>query len=443
MKRNYEHEHDERREFKMKIENLCVRRRFEESGEDTTKGYKMSLRAGIVYQTAAGLYTLTPLGCCVLRNIENIIRSEMNAVDGQEILMPVVAPAELWKQTGRYDSAAETLGIMKFKGRSGGDFLLSPTHEESTVDFVKSVLESYRQLPFCVYQIQTKYRDELRVRSGLIRTREFIMKDAYSFHATEEDLDVYYERQLSAYYKIYKRCGLKKVIHVVADSGDMGGKVAHEFQLINETGEDTVYVCKCKFAANKEGVDGDNPKCPKCFDEMDVVRGIEVGNIFKLGYFYSESMNLEYMGEDGKKANPIMGCYGIGVSRILASILEESADENGPVWNMETAPYAVHVVALPDKEGKTNPVAEKIYNDLSAVGIESILDMRDARAGEKFADADLIAAPIRLIISTKNLDANVAEVKYRVNDKDTGDMPTSFPLDSVIDETKKAIELLS
>lgn len=424
----------------MKIENLCVKRLYGDVAGATTAGHKMAVKAGYIYQTFQGGYTLTPLGWRVVRNIENIIRDEMDAVDGQEILMPVVSGAELWRESGRYDTVDV---LAKFKGRGGAEYVLNPTHEEVVTDFVKSVLTTYRQLPFMVYQIQTKFRDELRVRAGLIRTREFIMKDAYSFHTSQADLEKYYYRVLDAYKRVFARCGLRNVVDVLSSTGDMGGSIAHEFQLINEMGEDTIYLCDCGFRANKEKIEEGKEICPKCGAPMHKVRGIEIGNIFQLGTKYSASMHLTYTADDGTEQNPIMGCYGIGVGRTMAAILEESADEYGPCWNMATAPFAVQVIALTDKDGKTNATAEKIYNDLRAAGIETLLDTRDARAGEKFADADLIAAPVRLIISTKNLANGVAEVKYRVNDMDTSGMPTSFALDTVVADTQNAIKQLS
>lgn len=424
----------------MKIENLCVKRLYGDVAGATTAGHKMAVKAGYIYQTFQGGYTLTPLGWRVVRNIENIIRDEMDAVDGQEILMPVVSGAELWRESGRYDTVDV---LAKFKGRGGTEYVLNPTHEEVVTDFVKSVLTTYRQLPFMVYQIQTKFRDELRVRAGLIRTREFIMKDAYSFHTSQADLEKYYYRVLDAYKRVFARCGLRNVVDVLSSTGDMGGSIAHEFQLINEMGEDTIYLCDCGFRANKEKIEEGKEICPKCGAPMHKVRGIEIGNIFQLGTKYSASMHLTYTADDGTEQNPIMGCYGIGVGRTMAAILEESADEYGPRWNMATAPFAVQVIALTDKDGKTNATAEKIYNDLRAAGIETLLDTRDARAGEKFADADLIAAPVRLIISTKNLANGVAEVKYRVNDMDTSGMPTSFALDTVVADTQNAIKQLS
>jgi len=424
----------------MKIENLCVNRLYGDVAGATTRGHKIAVKGGYIYQTFQGGYTLTPLGWSVVRKIENIIREEMNAIDGQEMLMPVVCGADLWRETGRYDSMDN---IAKFKSRSGADYVICPTHEEVVTDYARSVIKSYRQMPFMVYQIQTKFRDELRVRAGLIRTREFIMKDGYSFHETQEDLEKYYKRCFDAYYKIYKRCGLKNVTDVMSATGDMGGKVAHEFQLINEMGEDTLYICDCGFRANKELEESDSTTCPKCGKTLNKVRGIEIGNIFQLGKKYTDSMHMTYTAEDGTEKTPTMGCYGIGVSRVMAAIIEESADDNGPIWNMETAPFAVEVIALPDKENKTIPLAEKIYNELKSAGIEVLLDARDNRAGEKFADADLVAAPIRLIVSQKNLANNQIELKYRVNNYDTSKLPTSIDVNNYLQPIKDIISKLS
>ena len=406
----------------MRIEKLCVNRLYGDVAGATTRGHKIAVKGGYIYQTFQGGYTLTPLGWSVVHKLENIIRDEMNALDGQEILMPVICTADLWKETGRYDAMAV---LAKFKGSSGADYVICPTHEEVVTDYARSVVTSYRQLPFMLYQIQTKFRDELRVRAGLIRTREFIMKDGYSFHETQEDLEKYYKRCFDAYYRLFRRCGLKNFTDVMSATGDMGGKIAHEFQLINEMGEDTLYICDCGFRANKELEDTDCTVCPKCGKPLNKVRGIEIGNIFQLGKKYSESMHMTYTDANGEEKTPIMGCYGIGVTRVMAAIIEESADDNGPIWNMETAPFAVEVIGLVDKENKTFDVAEKIYNDLKEANVEVLLDIRDNRAGEKFADADLIAAPIRLIVSQKNLEQNKIEIKYRVNNYDTSKLPDS------------------
>ncbi len=406
----------------MLISNLCVKRKFGTVADATTKGHKLCVKGGYIHQTFQGGYTLSPLGYKVCRNIERVIREEMDAIGGQEILMPVVSGADIWKESGRYDKVDV---LAKFKGRSGAEYVLNPTHEEVVVDFVKSVLDSYKQMPFMVYQIQTKFRDELRSRAGLVRTREFRMKDAYSFHTTQEDLEQYYNQCLQAYYRIFKRIGMKNVVDVKSDNGDMGGSISHEFMLLHPIGEDTVYVCPCGFRANKETM-GESKICPVCGKPLEDHRGIEIGNIFQLGDKYSKSMHLEYTAQDGSKKNPIMGCYGIGVGRAMASVIEESADDNGPIWNMEIAPYKVHIVTMADKSGESDKLGQQIHDYLTAQNVEVILDNRDIRAGEKFADADLLGAPIRLIVSPKNLEKGEIEVKYRHPNYQS--LPASLPV---------------
>lgn len=423
----------------MLIDKLCVKREYKESAMASTKGHKMAVRGGYIHQTFQGGYTLSHIGYKVCSKIENIIREEMNAINGQEILMPVVSGANLWIESGRYDKVDV---LAKFKGSNGADYVLNPTHEEVVVDFVKDVLFSYKQMPFMVYQIQTKFRDELRARAGLIRTREFRMKDGYSFHETESDLEKYYAKCLDAYYRIFKRIGMKNIIDVKSDNGDMGGSVSHEFMLINEIGEDTIYTCDCGFRANKETIKSDSIICPECGKNLQESRGIEIGNIFQLGDKYSKSMNLFYTNAEGQKLNPIMGCYGIGVGRAMASVLEESSDNNGPVWNMETSPFEVHLITMADKTGETSKKANEIYKILIDNQVDVLFDDRDVRAGEKFADADLIAAPIRLILSNKNIEKGVIEVKYRTNNKETNLLPVEISINDFVAEIKNTIRLL-
>ena len=397
----------------MKIENLFIKRTKELPSDATTPGHKLALKGGYIHQTGAGLYTYSSLGLRLLLNIEKIIREELNKLNCQEILMPMVSPASLWKESERYESVDV---LLKFKTRAGMDAVLNPTHEEIISDYVRSGLQSYKQLPFCLYQIQTKYRDELRARAGLIRTREFMMKDAYSFHTSWDSLNEFYDKMLNAYKNIYEKIGLSKVIDILAPTGDMGGKISHEFQMISDIGEDTIYVCEsCDYRANKEVLTDKDAEdillCPKCGKKLNKLRGVEVGNIFQLGDKYTKSMKVEYMTEEGKSTNPIMGCYGIGVSRCLACLLEQSESESKAVFNMNIAPYKVHIISIGDESDIIN-YAEKLYEQLSNDGIDVILDTTNDRAGSKFANADLIGAPIRAIISKKNKEAGVFEMKY-------------------------------
>lgn len=523
-----------------------------------------------------GLYTLLPLAQRVRAKIEAILRDEMDGIDGQEMLMPVVTPAELWQRSGRYDSVGSEL--LRFVDRTGHPHVLNMTNEETVVDAVEANLDSYRQLPFMVYHIQTKFRDEPRSRAGLIRVREFTMKDGYSFHRTAEDLEAYYEQVRLAYKRIFWRCGLRKVVDIKSDVGMMGGKVAHEFMLCSPQGEDTLLLCSsCDYRGNREvvpamrayefdepvaelqqvatpgqktieevsaflgttpdrcckavlfmadeeraiaafvrgdleidqaklrnairaadirplredemgpaglvagfvspiGLDRervtvvidrsvaqtpnlvtggnavdmhrsgfnasrdlesfetvdisqvrDGEPCPACGSALEATRGIEVGNIFQLGVRYSKAMELTYAEEDGSQRNPIMGCYGIGVGRTLACVIEEHHDERGPIWPASMAPFMVQICALQAKKPGVVEAAEKLYGELRAAGVDVLLDTREVGAGFMFADADLIAAPVRVIVSPRNLDKGEAELKFRLPSA-PDDLPTAAAL---------------
>ncbi|MDR1425373.1 MAG: hypothetical protein LBI70_00030 [Rickettsiales bacterium] len=422
----------------MKLEKLLIKTLREAPEGAETPGHRFSLRGGYVHQTGAGLYTYSPLGLRVLKNIENVVRREMNRLGCQEILMPMVSPASLWVESGRYDSVDV---LLKFKTRGGLNSVLNPTHEEIVCDYVRSCLQSYRQLPFALYQLQTKYRDELRVRAGLIRCREFSMKDAYSFHRSYEDLEEFYGKMLNAYHLIYKKVGLEGILDVVASVGDMGGKISHEFQLISPIGEDRIYLCdSCDFRCNGEMLEdlkkgGRDIFCPKCGKELRETRGVEVGNIFQLGNRYSESMNVFYSDENGKRCSPTMGCYGIGLSRTLASILEQRAalpledseEKARGLWNMLTAPYRVHVMSLGNSP-EVKEASAKIYRDLEFLNIEAILDDSEDRAGSKFTNFELIGAPLGIVLSKKCLEEGTAELKCG---NVGGDYPKNIPLAEV------------
>ena len=424
----------------MQIENLFIKRTKELPADATTSGHKLALKGGYIHQTGAGIYTYSHLGFKVLQNIEKIVREELDSVGCQEINMPVVSPLSLWKETGRENIDV----LLKFKTRAGMEAVINPTHEEIVSDYVRSILQSYKQLPLspnslCLYQIQTKYRDELRARAGLIRCREFMMKDAYSFHRSWDDLNSFYDILLKAYHKIYNRLGLKNVIHILAPTGDMGGKISHEFQMVSDIGEDTIYTCSgCDYRANKEVLtdkDADDILvCPKCGAKLNKLRGVEVGNIFQLGDKYTKSMSVSYTDENGKKQTPVMGCYGIGVSRVFGCLLEQSEDEAKAVFNMAIAPYKVHIIAI--GEGESATLAQKLYNDLKSAGIDVIVDTTEDRAGSKFANADLIGAPIRAIISLKNIEAGVFEMKYSGL---SGEYPEQIKINEIFQGVKDII----
>ncbi|MHB9091311.1 MAG: proline--tRNA ligase, partial [Chloroflexota bacterium] len=527
--------------------------------EAETISHQLLLRSGAVRQLAAGIYSYLPLGWRVLRRIEQIMREEMDAIDGQEMRMPVMHPAEIWKETGRwFDIGAE---MVRFKDRAERDFVLGMTHEEVITDLARREVRSYRQLPFMAYQIQTKVRDEPRPRGGLIRLREFLMKDAYSFHQDQADLDEYYPRIYQAYINIFRRAGLNAV-PVEADPGMMGGTGSHEFVLVSETGEDTIMLCGgCGYAANLEraeftkpapvAVRSDKPteqvstpgiktiedlqrffnlpggqmlktvlyatkeklvaavirgdlaineaklartlktanfhlatdeelklagihpgfvspvgqknlyvvaddslsedseyvagankpnahllhvrmgrdvqpdvvadiasaregdSCPRCGGSLHAERGIEAGHTFKLGTKYSSAMGATFLGSDGKEHPVIMGSYGIGLDRLMASLIEQNHDERGIIWPKSVAPFAVHLVGLGIDTPVVKEYAENVYAELQAAGFEVLFDDREETPGVKFNDADLIGIPLRLTVSPRNIREDKVELKPR------------------------------
>ena len=548
----------------MKMSKLAGRRLKELPKDAKTTSHQFLIRGGYIRPVSAGIYSLLPMGKRITDKIEKIIREEMDRIDGQEILMPVVLPAELWQESGRYEAVGAEL--LRFSDRNDKPMLLAMTHEECVTALIRTEINSYKQLPVMVYQLQTKYRDEARPRAGLIRTREFTMKDAYSFHTDQADLEAYYKRAHEAYERIFKRLGLDNVLSIESNSGMMGGKVSHEFMAICECGEDTIFVSPDKkYRANKEiataawkfeksaalpleevatpgkktieevaeflgvkaentgkavfyqnartgelifamirgdfevnesklanlamvpelkfaddaailaagavpgyaspiGIDGKKVKivldrsvvessnlvvganapdahyknfnadrdlanvefitgdiatvragdpCPLSGEPLEMLRGIEVGNIFQLGTKYSESMNCTYLDRDGKSHPMVMGCYGIGVGRAMASVIEYSNDQYGPIWPMSIAPYQVEVCALDINKPGVAEAAEKICAELEAAGVEVLYDDRGEKAGFVFSDADLIGIPLRIVVSPKTLAEEQVEFKRR------------------------------
>ncbi len=560
----------------MLLSKLCGVRTKDIPSDAKMVSHQLMLRAGYMKQMSNGIYTLSALGQKTCLKIENIIREEMNKLEGQEVKFPVVMPKELWDLSGRYTSIGSEM--VRFEDRNDHKMLLGMTHEEASVHLAKNWVTSHTQLPFMVYQIQTKFRDEPRSRGGLIRVREFTMKDAYSFHTSMEDLDKYYMRVHDAYENIYKRIGLKNFISVKSDTGMMGGSVAHEFMSINDSGEDELILCDCGYKSNQEvaesvkvpvkeevvngnieevftgdakeidavckllktdaahtikavafaikgengivlafvrgdkevneaklkkvtkkdivaysaenddrltagnigpiglnlGSDcivvydnslegtvnmvvGSNKKdyhtinvsmardlptatfndiakvqegdsCPLCGKgKVKIVHGIEIGNIFQLGTKYTDSMGMRVSGPDSNEITPIMGCYGIGVGRNLACVIEDNHDDYGIVMPKSIAAYPVHIAALRLDDGRVQEIANKIYKDLEAEGIECLFDDRNVSPGIKFAEADLIGMPIRIVVSPKGLDENTIEIK----DRATGEVVKINPADAV------------
>lgn len=546
----------------MKLDKLIGDRFKERPSDCQIDSHALMTRGGYIKYVANGIYSSFPPLKRITKKIENIIREEMDAVDGQEVSFPVVMPASLWQESGRYESIGSEL--LRFSDRNRQPMVLGMTHEEAAVQLVREYANSYTKYPFMIYQIQTKFRDEARPRGGLIRVREFTMKDAYSFHTSQEDLEEYYVRVHKAYERIYARCGVPEVISVKSDSGMMGGSVSHEFMLLTPIGEDSIAVCKhCGYTANVEAaksvientrddvsgelkevytpdihtiedicaflktpleksckavvyqknhddsfvvifirgdldinetkvtnflgcdihpaviteecglnagyigpvnlkVNGeftvlydnsllntnnlscgankneyhltgldmsrdvpaaeyhdfakitDGGICPECGEKaITISRGIEVGNIFQLGTKYSKSMNMTYLDKDGNTQIPIMGCYGIGVGRLAASVCEVSHDDYGPIWPMAIAPWQVHICAVRSDDEKVKSAADKLYEDLQDAGVEVIYDDRNVRAGVMFSDADLIGVPLRIVVSPRNLDEGVFELNSR------------------------------
>lgn len=546
----------------MKLDKLIGDRFKERPSDCQIDSHALMTRGGYMKYVANGIYSSFPPLKRITKKIENIIREEMDAVDGQEVSFPVVMPASLWQESGRYESIGSEL--LRFTDRNKQPMVLGMTHEEAAVQLVREYANSYTKYPFMIYQIQTKFRDEARPRGGLIRVREFTMKDAYSFHTSQEDLEEYYVRVHKAYERIYTRCGVPQVISVKSDSGMMGGSVSHEFMLLTPIGEDSIAVCKhCGYTANVEaaksvienerdavseelkevhtpdihtiediceflkmplqksckavvyqknqddsfvvifirgdldinetkvtnylgcdihpaviteecglnagyigpvnlkingeftvlydnslentnnlscgankdeyhltGLDmsrdvpnaeyhdfakiADGGICPECGEKaISISRGIEVGNIFQLGRKYSKSMGMTYLDKDGNVQIPIMGCYGIGVGRLAASVCEVCHDDFGPIWPMAIAPWQVHLCAVRSDDEKVKAAADKLYEDLQNAGVEVIYDDRNVRAGVMFSDADLLGVPLRVVVSPRNLDEGVFELTAR------------------------------
>ncbi len=380
------------------------------------KSHKLMARAGLIKQTAAGIYTYLPLGYRVMKKIEAITREELDKRECSELLMPAVQPKDLWEESGRWSEYGPEL--MRLKDRKDREFCLGPTHEEVITHVVRDYINSYKKLPLALYQIQTKYRDELRPRFGLMRGREFIMKDLYTFHENDADLEKWYQIISEAYTEIFNRCGLETKI-VSSDTGQIGGKQADEFMVMSEVGEDIISYCDhCNYGANKDfsGLKADDA-CPKC--EKGVIqeaKGIEVGNIFKLGTKYSESMNAYFTTADGKSAPVIMGCYGLGVSRTLMAAVEQHSDDNSIVWPKEITPFDLHILPLKSDDDITIKATNEI-NDMFKETNDVLIDDRKERPGVKFKDADLIGIPYRIIIGKDIQDGKVEFVDRYKGDK--------------------------
>ena len=382
--------------------------------------HKLMLRAGMIRKVASGVYTWLPLGLKVLRKVEGEVRTAMNNAGAQEVLMPMVQPKELWNETNRWEKMGKEL--LRFRDRHDRDFCLGPTHEEVITDLIRNNVRSYKELPINAYQIQTKFRDEIRPRYGVMRSREFIMKDAYSFSVNEKCLDESYINMRNAYKQILQNIGLDFKI-VKADSGAIGGDASEEFHVLAENGEDTIAIStNSEFAINTELLleEGEDIKSLEGKDSPDgkgiiqIKKGIEVGHIFKLGQVYSNDMNASVQSQEGRSSTLYMGCYGIGVSRIVAAAIEQNNDEKGIVWPVSIAPFDVNIIAIGfDKNEKVANAATDLYEKLSNQGYDVILDDRKAGFGAKIKDSELIGIPMNIIIGKLYVEKNEIEMRTR------------------------------
>ncbi len=412
----------------MRFSQFFIRTQREVGREEESANAQLLTRAGFIDRTMAGVYTFLPLGWRVEQNLERIIRQEIEAVDGTELYMPALQPKELLQQTGRWD---EIDVLYTLKTARDQEVALGATHEEVLASLLATRVSSYRDLPLYLYQIQSKFRDEKRAKSGLLRGREFIMKDLYSFHADRADLEEYYDSVKEQYRHIFRRCGLDRHTYVTYASGGTFAKYSHEFQAVTEAGEDTVYICDtCNLGVNAEIIEESNSTCPDCGnDDLRESSAIEVGNIFKLGTKFSEPFDLTYTDTGGETQPVVMGSYGIGVPRLLGAIVEIWHDDNGIIWPEEVAPFTAHLIAAGDSEAAQTE-ASQLHDELEQAGVSVLYDDRtDTGTGERFTDADLIGCPYRLVVSDKTLKENSVEIKRRDSDE-----PRLVPRTDVVSE---------
>lgn len=415
----------------------------EKPSEAQVVSHMLMLKSGMIKQAASGIYNWLPLGLKALKNVEKIVRFNMDASDFVEILMPCVQDGDLWKESGRLDVYGEEM--LRFKDRHDHDLLFGPTNEEAITDIIRGSVQSYKELPKVLYQIQWKFRDEIRPRFGLMRGREFLMKDAYSLDVDMESAIRTYDHVFAAYMRTFRDLGLN-AIPMSADPGEIGGDLSHEFHVVADTGESLVYYdkkfdllgenlvndinqLKSLYAATEEKHDPKN--CPLSDNELSVRRGIEVGHIFNFGDKYSKSMNAFVNDKDGKKVPIQMGSYGIGISRLVAAIIEVSHDEKGIVWPLQVAPFKVSVINLNMKHEKSLGISQNIYNHLKSKAIDVLYDDTNERPGAKFATHDLIGSPWQIIVGPKKAENDLVELKHRASGE-VQDVSIEFAINEVI-----------
>ena len=404
----------------MRQSKLFTKTRREAPKDEEAKNAKLLIRAGFINKEMAGVYDYLPLGLRVLKNIENIIREEMNSLGGQEVYLSSLQDPQLWSKTSRWTQNDDIDSIWFRTQEADKGFAF--THEEPLTALMTGHVSSYKDLPKYVYQFQTKFRNEKRAKSGILRGREFLMKDLYSFSSSEKEHNEFYKKTKKAYRNIFNRTGIGDSTYLTRASGGSFSKYSHEFQTITDAGEDVIYITNEK---NKEAV---NKEIEKPTGSKEV-RAIEVGNIFSLGTRFSEALGLSFTDEKGNKNNVIMGSYGIGLGRLMGTVVEVLSDDKGIVWPKEIAPFQAHLLCLSDKAEK---LAEKVYKTLTSKGIETLYADRDARAGEKFADSDLIGIPTRVVVGEKTLDKELLEIKDRATGKSR-----ELTLEELVKEFKK------
>ena len=397
----------------MRYSKLFVKTLKQAPKDADTTNHKLLVQAGFVRQLMAGVYSYLPFGQRVINKISQIVREEMNAVGGQEILMPALQPSNIWKQSGGWDGVDV---LFKLKSRTDKDYALGQSHEEVVTSIVKEMVSTYRDLPIATYQIQWKFRDELRSKSGILRGREFLMKDMYSFHVDQKDFEKFYTAVREAYLKVFKRLGLDAKV-TEASGGSFSEKISYEFEVLTDAGEANILYCDaCDYCVNVDDISKykEDDTCPSCGKEkLKPATAAEVGNIFDLGQKYVKAFDLTFIDEKGKREYPIMGCYGIGISRTMGVIVEKFHDEKGIIWPEAIAPFHVHLISLRNDDDAYKK-AEKLYEELTDKGVEVLWDEREGLSpGERFADADLIGIPLRAVVSEKSLAGGGVEVKKR------------------------------
>ncbi len=399
----------------MRQSRLFTKTRKEAPKDEVSKNAQLLIRAGFIHKEMAGVYSYLPLGRRVLENIERIVREEMDAIGGQEIRMATLHPSEPWKQTGAWDTVDV---VFKIQSRTEKEYTVGQSEEEIVTPIAGEYATSYKDLPLAIYQIGQKYRDELRAKSGIMRGREFTMKDMYSFHETQEDFDRFYAEAKEAYLRVYDRLGLVAKA-TEASGGAFTKKLSYEFMVLTDAGEDDILYCDtCSYCTNVEvSNQSEGEECTRCNQGVLArAKASEVGNIFDLGIKYAQDFNVTYKNKDGENVHPIMGCFGIGITRLMGVIVEALADEKGIVWPATVAPFKVHLVGLLGDDSEVREYADGVYASLKDKGIEVLFDDRDARPGEKFADSDLIGLPYRVVISKKTKE----EGRFEVIERKTG-----------------------